>query len=129
MDAVENGESAPVMTLRTSAPVTATAGATVPESTAFAPPVPSIAIAAATTASADEEAKDSVIETDKSVVVGGGEGGERRGDISKGDTDKGPKEKKEKTSTVGLGKLFFKYAKPVDILFMFLGTCFAILCG
>ncbi len=50
-------------------------------------------------------------------------------EVEKKGKEEGEEEKEEKPKTVGTFKLMFKYAKPLDIFYMFLGTVAAIVCG
>lgn len=83
-----------------------------------------------TTTTADNPAS-----TDVSVIGGGGgTNGEGEGDFEQGgkeenDVSSNKDGKKEKPKTVGLIKLFFKYATKLEVLYMLLGTCFAIVAG
>lgn len=49
--------------------------------------------------------------------------------VAKEGDDEGKDDKKEKAKSVGTAKLLFKYATPLEILYMFLGTCAAVVCG
>ena len=50
-------------------------------------------------------------------------------EVEKKKGGKKEKEEVEKPKTVGTCKLMFKYATPLDLLYMFLGTVSAIVCG
>ncbi|CAM9606679.1 unnamed protein product, partial [Ectocarpus sp. 8 AP-2014] len=59
--------------------------------------------------------------TDESTASGSEEGG--------GKKKKKKKDDEEKAKSVGTAKLLLKYASPLEMLYMFLGTISAIVCG
>lgn len=64
------------------------------------------------------------------TVPGGGGGMSTQGKRYLSNEVRRRKRSKEaKPKTVGIMKLFFKYASIVEMLHMFLGTCFAVLTG
>lgn len=101
MDAVENGE-----VLQPPTPG--------PKSTAAVAEAPAVV-------AMDKEA---------TVVDGVGNGdGANGGAGDKEDKKTEKEEKKEKARTVGTAKLLLKYATPLEMLYMFLGTIAAIVTG
>ena len=57
--------------------------------------------------------------------IGGKEGGEKED----AEVNANGKEKKKEPGTAGIGQIFFKYATALELIYMFLGTCFAVLTG
>lgn len=83
-----------------------------------------------TTTAADNPASTGV------PVMSGDEGtegekgnGDEQGGKEENDVSSNKDGKKEKPKTVGVFKLFFKYATKLEVLYMLLGTCFAIVAG
>ena len=85
-------------------------GSTVPS----APPV-----------NAEPAATTVVSDGNQHASTGGKEGGEKED----AEVKENGKEKKKKPGTAGIGQIFFKYATALELIYMFLGTCFAVLTG
>ena len=56
-------------------------------------------------------------------------GGEERGEKEDAEVKETGQEKKKKPETAGVGQIFFKYATALELIYMFLGTCSAVLTG
>lgn len=78
--------------------------------------------------SAHGEQGDSGADGGQNGQCGSGAGGGGDGTNKAVDDDK-KKEKTEKAKTVGMATLFLRCATWSEIGLMFLGTCFAVLCG
>lgn len=109
MDAAENGTAA------VAAPPVPPTNATDPTAKAAG----GAAVADAASSAATKTAELAVVDT--TAVDKDGKGDKKDG--------KGEEEDPDKGKSVGTGKLLFKYATALDVLYMFLGTCSAIVCG
>lgn len=127
-DAAENGTAAAATTSEVAPPVPPPAAAAIEDTAATAGG--GAVVADAAVAETAKTGELPVVEKTTDLAVKGVV------DADKGDAKKGGKEGKEeedddpdKGKTVGTGKLLFKYATWLDIFYMFLGTCSAIVCG
>eukprot|EP00903_Cladosiphon_okamuranus_P008530 g8189.t1 len=129
-DAAENGTAAAATTPEAAPPAPAAAATSIEDTAAKAGGGAVVADAAVAAVAVAEPAKTAELPVADQITDSAVE--DVDADKEKDDAAKkgeGKEDDPDKGKTVGTGKLLFKYATWMDILYMFLGTCSAIVCG